>query len=240
MAAPGGSSGTSRRLVQYVVVRADLVRTLAWPLGAVITQACHAATAAIHLHYSDPDTQEYLAELDCMHKVVLEAPDEASLSSLSDVLSREGVAHKLWVEQPENMPTCLALKPYPKENVHHLLRKFKLLKKSSPPLDPLSIDSSHSIITRHWFSAHLSTLLSRAGLPPQLFSPHSFCIGAATSAAGASINHSLIKTMGRWSSSAIDSYVHPSPSDIAAAHSKIVSMPGVGATCPPGPPEVFP
>ncbi|XP_033859852.1 putative peptidyl-tRNA hydrolase PTRHD1 [Acipenser ruthenus] len=128
MAAPGGSSGTSRRLVQYVVVRADLVRTLAWPLGAVITQACHAATAAIHLHYSDPDTQEYLAELDCMHKVVLEAPDEASLSSLSDVLSREGVAHKLWVEQPENMPTCLALKPYPKENVHHLLRKFKLLK----------------------------------------------------------------------------------------------------------------
>ncbi|MGH0162417.1 UNVERIFIED_CONTAM: hypothetical protein FKN15_063148 [Acipenser sinensis] len=64
----------------------------------------------------------------------------------------------------------------------------------------------------------------------------SYC--AATSAAGASINHSLIKTMGRWSSSAIDSYVHPSPSDIAAAHSKIVSMPGVGATCPPGPPEV--
>ncbi len=70
MATP--SSGTSRRLVQYVIVRSDLIHTLSWPLGAVITQACHAATAAIHLHYSDPDTQEYLAELDSMHKVVLQ------------------------------------------------------------------------------------------------------------------------------------------------------------------------
>lgn len=65
------ASGTAapRRLVQYVVVRSDLVHTLAWPLGAVITQACH---AAIHLNYNDPDTQEYLAELDSMHKVVLQ------------------------------------------------------------------------------------------------------------------------------------------------------------------------
>nr|XP_023855800.1 putative peptidyl-tRNA hydrolase PTRHD1 isoform X2 [Salvelinus alpinus] len=68
------ASGTAapRRLVQYVVVRSDLVHTLAWPLGAVITQACHAAIAAIHLNYNDPDTQEYLAELDSMHKVVLQ------------------------------------------------------------------------------------------------------------------------------------------------------------------------
>ncbi|MGH0123719.1 UNVERIFIED_CONTAM: hypothetical protein FKN15_013585 [Acipenser sinensis] len=120
------------------------------------------------------------------------------------------------------------------------MSKYLSIRKSSPPLDPLFIDSSHSIITRHWFSAHLSTLLSRADLPPQLYSPHSFHIGAATSAAGASINHSLIKTMSRWSSSAVDSYVLSSPSDIAAAHFKIASMPGVGATCPPGPPEVFP
>lgn len=70
MATPSG--GTSKRLVQYVIVRSDLIHALSWPLGAVITQACHAATAAIHLHYSDPDTQEYLAELDSMHKVVLQ------------------------------------------------------------------------------------------------------------------------------------------------------------------------
>lgn len=69
--AASGAAGTPSRLVQYVVVRSDLVHKLSWPLGAVITQACHAATAAIHVHYSDPDTQRYLSELDSMHKVVL-------------------------------------------------------------------------------------------------------------------------------------------------------------------------
>ncbi|XP_030627748.1 putative peptidyl-tRNA hydrolase PTRHD1 [Chanos chanos] len=121
-------SNVSKRLVQYVVVRSDLVHALSWPLGAVITQACHAATAAIHLNYSDPDTQEYLAELDNMHKVVLQAPDESSLSSLSNTLTEKGIAHKLWVEQPENIPTCLALKPYSKDIVQPFLRKFKLFK----------------------------------------------------------------------------------------------------------------
>uniref|UniRef100_A0A8D2ZT64 peptidyl-tRNA hydrolase n=1 Tax=Scophthalmus maximus TaxID=52904 RepID=A0A8D2ZT64_SCOMX len=127
MAAPGAAAAPAR-LVQYVVVRSDLVHTLSWPLGAVITQACHAATAAVHLHYSDPDTQRYLAELDSMHKVVLAAPDEAALSGLSESLTQAGVSHKLWIEQPENVPTCLALKPYPRETVQPLLRKFKLFK----------------------------------------------------------------------------------------------------------------
>ncbi|XP_026088697.1 putative peptidyl-tRNA hydrolase PTRHD1 [Carassius auratus] len=122
------SSGSSRRLVQYVIVRSDLIHTLSWPLGAVITQACHAATAAIHLHYSDSDTQEYLAELDSMHKVVLQAPDEASLSALASSLLEKDIAHKLWMEQPENIPTCLALKPYPKDAVQPFLKKFKLFK----------------------------------------------------------------------------------------------------------------
>ncbi|KAL6096148.1 ptrhd1 [Pungitius sinensis] len=126
MAATG--AGSPGRLVQYVVVRSDLVHQLSWPLGAVITQACHAATAAIHLHYGDPDTQRYLAELDSMHKVVLAAADEAALSALSENLTQAGVAHKLWIEQPENVPTCLALKPCQKETVQPLLRKFKLFK----------------------------------------------------------------------------------------------------------------
>ncbi|KAI5094366.1 putative peptidyl-tRNA hydrolase PTRHD1 [Silurus meridionalis] len=126
--AASSSSGATKRLVQYVVVRSDLIHGLSWPLGAVITQACHAATAVIHVNYSDPDTQEYLADLDNMHKVVLQATDEASLTQLSRMLSEHGVAHKLWTEQPENFPTCLALKPYPKDSVHHLLKKFKLFK----------------------------------------------------------------------------------------------------------------
>lgn len=72
-----------KKLVQYVVVRSDLIHTMAWPLGAVITQACHATTAAIHLFYSDPDTQDYLADLDNMHKVVLE------VENIKDIISSE-------------------------------------------------------------------------------------------------------------------------------------------------------
>lgn len=79
MAAP--VAGSQSRLVQYVVVRTDLLHELSWPLGAVITQACHAATAAVHLHYGDPDTQRYLAELDSMHKVVLGVSERATVST---------------------------------------------------------------------------------------------------------------------------------------------------------------
>lgn len=60
------------KLVQYVVVRRDLLDVLKWPVGAVIAQACHACTAVIHLNYEDDMTKEYLKDLDNMHKVVLE------------------------------------------------------------------------------------------------------------------------------------------------------------------------
>ena len=59
-------------MIQYVVVRSDLLHTLSWPVGAVITQACHACSAAIHMFHDDPATQAYLADLDNMHKVVLQ------------------------------------------------------------------------------------------------------------------------------------------------------------------------
>nr|XP_033795188.1 putative peptidyl-tRNA hydrolase PTRHD1 [Geotrypetes seraphini] len=123
-----GKMAAPPRLVQYVVVRGDLQRGLAWPLGALVAQACHASMAAVHLHYSHGDTQQYLQELDSMHKVVLEAPDEASLLALAESLKQKCVDHKLWIEQPENIATCLALRPYSKEEVHQHLKKFKLLK----------------------------------------------------------------------------------------------------------------
>jgi len=34
-------------IVQYIVMRKDLVNTLKWPLGSVISQACHAVVAVI-------------------------------------------------------------------------------------------------------------------------------------------------------------------------------------------------
>lgn len=115
-------------IVQYIIVRGDLVRELGWPSGALIAQACHAVTAVTHLFHSDDYMQKYLNDIDNMHKVVLEAKDEASLTNLKDKLIENDVKHKLWIEQPENIPTCLVVKPYPKEEIQKYFKKFKLFK----------------------------------------------------------------------------------------------------------------
>ena len=57
-------------IVQYVIVRSDLAKT--WPLGALIAQACHACTAVMHVHREDTHVKEYTADLENMHKCVLE------------------------------------------------------------------------------------------------------------------------------------------------------------------------
>ena len=59
-------------VVQYVAVRKDLLTVHKWSLGAVIAQACHACTAAVHTNRDDPTCQQYLHNLDSMHKIVLE------------------------------------------------------------------------------------------------------------------------------------------------------------------------
>ncbi|ESP02635.1 hypothetical protein LOTGIDRAFT_138047 [Lottia gigantea] len=115
-------------IVQYVVVRSDLVSSLKWPTGALIAQACHACTAVMHQFYNDSSTQTYLADLDRMHKVVLAAKDEESLRKLSETLTENKIDHKLWIEQPENIPTCIAAKPDQKDKIQQFFKGFKLFK----------------------------------------------------------------------------------------------------------------
>ena len=60
-------------LVQYICLRGDLMRGAErWPVGAIVAQACHAATAVLHLFKEDPNVVEYFSDVDRMHKVVLE------------------------------------------------------------------------------------------------------------------------------------------------------------------------
>jgi hypothetical protein len=61
-------------------------------------------------------------------QVVLEVKGEEQLMNLAAKLSEAGVQHKLWVEQPENFPTCIATAPYPKRQVAPLVKKLKLCK----------------------------------------------------------------------------------------------------------------
>lgn len=60
-------------LIQYVIVRADLMKVLKWNIGAVITQACHAVAAVNETTKTDELTRQYLSpeNIDQMHKCVL-------------------------------------------------------------------------------------------------------------------------------------------------------------------------
>ena len=111
-------------IVQYIVLRKDLN----WPLGALIAQCCHASTAAMHLYSSDELTQRYFSNLDNMHKVVLGAENLADLESLNKKLIDNNLKFKLWTEQPENILTGLATKPYLKKDIEKFFKRFKLLK----------------------------------------------------------------------------------------------------------------
>ncbi|CAN6240798.1 unnamed protein product [Urochloa humidicola] len=115
-------------LVQYVVLRRDLVD--AWPMGSVVTQGCHAAVAAVWEHRDHPDTAAYCGpdNLNRMHKVTLEVKGETQLKNLAEKLQAAGVRHKVWIEQPENIPTCIATAPCPKSQVSSFFKKLKLCK----------------------------------------------------------------------------------------------------------------
>ncbi|OMO86116.1 Peptidyl-tRNA hydrolase, PTH2 [Corchorus capsularis] len=125
---PTGAENKDDVLVQYVVLRRDLIDT--WPLGSVVTQGCHASVSAIWAHKDDPHTLQYCSpqNIDSMHKVTLEVKGETQIKNLSEKLTAGGIAHKLWIEQPENFPTCLATKPYPKSLVSMFFKKLKLCK----------------------------------------------------------------------------------------------------------------
>ncbi|KAJ0178401.1 hypothetical protein K1T71_006224 [Dendrolimus kikuchii] len=99
-------------IVQYVLLRSDLYKELGWSIGALVAQACHASTAVLHLY---KNTMKYLNDFDNMHKVVLDIP-------------KNSIDHKLWIEQPKYIPTCLAIKPYPKDIVKKYVGKFQLYK----------------------------------------------------------------------------------------------------------------
>ena len=137
MGGEGTTNTTSEVRLQYVVLRRDMWRGenegfVSWPLGAIVAQGCHAATAALWASRDEVDTKAYCSDdnLDHMHKAVLEVKGEAQLRTLSEKLTKEGIQHKLWVEQPENVATCLATAPLPKSRIYPHVKKLQLCKAS--------------------------------------------------------------------------------------------------------------
>ena len=58
----------------------------------------------------------------------MQVGDENGLRQLAEVLTVNGVDHKFWIEQPENVATCLATKPYPKPEIQQHFASLKLFK----------------------------------------------------------------------------------------------------------------
>ncbi|KAI4370078.1 hypothetical protein MLD38_018462 [Melastoma candidum] len=48
-----------------------------------------------------------------------------NIHSMPKKFKSGGIAHELWIEQPENIPTCLATKPYNKSAVSNYFKKLK-------------------------------------------------------------------------------------------------------------------
>ncbi|KAI8088694.1 peptidyl-tRNA hydrolase II domain-containing protein [Halteromyces radiatus] len=113
-------------LTMYIVVRKDLAKTLKWPTGSVMAQACHAATAVLHTTRNDSNTIKYVEDHERMHKVVLETKNEETLGDLVASLQAHNIPLYRWVEQPENIPTAMATAPIPERSpeVKDLFKKY--------------------------------------------------------------------------------------------------------------------
>ena len=118
----------NNRLTQYIVLRRDLWREKSWPLGSICAQVAHASVAALETFKDHEDTKTYVSakRLQSMTKVVLEVKGEPQLLTLSKKLTENKIEHYAWREQPEDYVTCLALRPYRKEEVKGLLKKCNL------------------------------------------------------------------------------------------------------------------
>jgi peptidyl-tRNA hydrolase len=141
------------QLVQYLVLRRDLWRLgssgtggggndngaagsasnpTGWPLGPLVAQGAHAATAALTqaLSAGSEHARAYCSPENVanMRKVVLEVEDERRLRAMAERLAAAGVGHWLWVEQPEGYATALATWPAPRGEVAPHVKKGKLCK----------------------------------------------------------------------------------------------------------------
>lgn len=122
---------SAQPLVMQIIFDRQLLDNPSWPLGPLLTQASHATAAIIARTISSSrQTQEYTSaeNLPVMHTVALQTRSKGPLSDLtklSEELARvkktyegdEFPDHHLWIEQPENIPTCIAIAPNSKPPV---------------------------------------------------------------------------------------------------------------------------
>ena len=90
---------------------------------------------------------------------------------------------------------------------------------------PQFVYASGKRLTRKHLTRELRYLLSHLKLNSSNYAGHSFCIGAATSAAALGLPSWLIKTLGRWTSDLFETYISIPISVLCQATQKL------GSTC---------
>ena len=88
---------------------------------------------------------------------------------------------------------------------------------------PLFTWEDNRFLTRDYFARGVRAALSEAGYVAKDYTGPSFRIGAATTAAEHGIQDLLIKTLGRWESSAYTQYVGTSP-EVLRSVAKTMSL----------------
>ena len=80
---------------------------------------------------------------------------------------------------------------------------------------PLVMLKDGRMLTRQLFSTFLDNILRKLKLNQSYFNPHSFQIGAATTAKEAGVDDIHIKMLGRWRSDTYQQYIRTPPEQLA-------------------------
>jgi len=89
--------------------------------------------------------------------------------------------------------------------------------------DPFFMFQDGRFLTRDRFVAQVRRALQTAGVDSSQYAGRSFHIGAATTAALCEIQDSLIKTLGRWESSAYTLYIRTPRTTLCSISHRLVS-----------------
>ena len=102
------------------------------------------------------------------------------------------------------------------------------LRKRGMKTGALFIREGGEPLTKPQFVTWVREKLERIGYDPREYSGHSFRAGAATTAARAGVEDSIIKALGRWESSAYLIYVRLNPEDLRDIARRLVKAPQEG------------
>ena len=150
---------------------------------------------------------------------------ELTVASKSSGYDRTLNAHDVWFEGSDNSVLAVRLR-FSKTDQRGNTTELRFHKAHHSPTCPVALVSGYLLmrpqfpgpffihldgtpLTTFQFRQMLRKSLEGLGISPQGFSPHSFRIGAATSAALCGLSIPQIQLLGRWTSPAVNLYIRP-------------------------------